>query len=457
MTAGQFNLNATASKCYRDVGIITDAVINDLRFGGNLNSIQAGEEYFIGNNLEYIDGEKNETLDAWGAIRDLAISSLRNHTTQVDGCQLTNGEAEVYVGSNIGLAIGMRVEQYDPNDFTADAQLEDGASPIYTNIPQDTFIKRKIGTTHVELGKADARLTTGETVPVQGPGGSNITLYFTMEQGQWADTLPTTDPTISTSNAGYPECANVASAVDSLIGNIITIINNGIGSVDLVEATATASDYATRATIFTIDPDGSGSPNPHKFETGTAVRLVPRPRWDAEAGKYVEVDKRVVRLPNGFETNRTYYVIAPGRNTAPYNYGTSTLFNGSDQTKLMLAETRANAAAGIYIYSSESETVDPNVEIDLYKFVLDEKYDLDTYKCQLDVAVLVDLLLLVVLLLTLHTSSTFLTQTPLLRKYSSDRSMTPLLCHYLRQTFRETMHSTTAMIPLLVLLMQTVD
>ena len=387
VTAGQFNLNATASKCYRDVGIITDAVINDLRFGGNLNSIQAGEAYFIGNNLEYIDGEKNETLDAWGAIRDLAISSLRNHTTQIDGCQLTNGEAEVYVGSNIGLAIGMRVEQYDPNDFTADAQLDDGASPIYTNIPQDTFIKRKIGTTHVELGKADARLTTGETVPVQGPGGSNITLYFTMEQGQWADTLPTTDPTISTSNAGYPECANVASAVDSLIGNIITIINNGIGSVDLVEATATASDYATRATIFTIDPDGSGSPNPHKFETGTAVRLVPRPRWDAEAGKYVEVDKRVVRLPNGFETNRTYYVIAPGRNTAPYNYGTSTLFNGSDQTKLMLAETRANAAAGIYIYSSESETVDPDVEIDLYKFVLDEKYDLDTYKCQLDVAV----------------------------------------------------------------------
>ncbi|MAH09389.1 MAG: hypothetical protein CL961_06935, partial [Euryarchaeota archaeon] len=387
VTSGDFTVNAQISKCYRDVGIITDAVINDLRFGGNLNTIQAGEAYFIGNNLEYIDGEKNETLDAWDAIRHLSISALRNHTTQVNGCVLTNGSAIIDVGTNTGLTIGMRVEQYDPNDFSVDAQLLDNRNPIYTNIPENTYIKRKIGSTQIELGVENARLDTGATVPVIGPGGNNITLYFTLEKGQWADTLPTTDPTISTSNAGYPECAGVASAVDTLIDNITTIINNGIGSVDLVEATATSSDYATRSTVFTIDIDGTGSPNPHKFETGTAVRLVPRPRWDAEAGKYVEVDKRLVRLPNGFETNRTYYVIAPGRKTAPYDYSGTALFDGSDQTKIMLAETKANAAAGIYLYSSESDTIDENVEIDIYKFVLDEKYDLDTYKCQLDVAV----------------------------------------------------------------------
>ena len=387
VTSGDFTVNAQISKCYRDVGIITDAVINDLRFGGNLNTIQAGEAYFIGNNLEYIDGEKNETLDAWDAIRHLSISALRNHTTQVNGCVLTNGSAIIDVGTNTGLTIGMRVEQYDPNDFSVDAQLLDNRNPIYTNIPENTYIKKKIGSTQIELGVENARLDTGATVPVIGPGGNNITLYFTLEKGQWADTLPTTDPSISTSNAGYPECAGVASAVDTLIDNITTIINNGIGSVDLVEATATSSDYATRSTVFTIDIDGTGSPNPHKFETGTAVRLVPRPRWDAEAGKYVEVDKRLVRLPNGFETNRTYYVIAPGRKTAPYDYSGTALFDGSDQTKIMLAETKANAAAGIYLYSSESDTIDENVEIDIYKFVLDEKYDLDTYKCQLDVAV----------------------------------------------------------------------
>ena len=53
----------------------------------------------------------------------------------------------------------------------------------------------------------------------------------------------------------------------------------------------------------------------------------------------------------------------------------------------MLAETKANAAAGIYIYASESESIDPNVEIDIYQFILDEKYDLHNYKAKLTNAV----------------------------------------------------------------------
>jgi len=386
VNSGGFALDRLSSKCYRDVGIITDAVINDLRFGGNLNSIQAGEAYFIGNNLAYIDGEKTETLDAWGAIKNLAISALRNHTTQVNGCQLVNGSAIVNVGSNTGLAIGMKVTEYLPSDFSSDGQLNVSATPIVTNIESGTFIKRLIGSDQIELGVENARLNTGATKPVIGSGGNNITLYFELEKGYWADTLPVTDPTISTSNAGYPECANTASAVATLVDNIITIINNGIGSVDLVEQVATSADYAKRSTIWTIDTTGTSSPNPHLLETGTAVRLVPRPRWDDEASKYVDVDKRLVRLPNGFETNRTYYVIAPGRKTSPWDYS-STGFAKTESTKLMLAETKANAAAGIYIYSSESDTIDKDVEIDLYQFTLDEKYDLTTYKCGLDIAV----------------------------------------------------------------------
>ena len=103
--------------------------------------------------------------------------------------------------------------------------------------------------------------------------------------------------------------------------------------------------------------------------------------WDVVTGKYVDVDKRLVRLPNGFETNRTYYVIAPGRvTTQPENYGATTFFDGNDQTRLMLATSKENAAAGIYIYASETDSIDSDVEIDMYQFILDEKYDLHNYK-----------------------------------------------------------------------------
>ena len=47
----------------------------------------------------------------------------------------------------------------------------------------------------------------------------------------------------------------------------------------------------------------------------------------------------------------------------------------------MLASSKENAAAGIYIHSAEVEAIDADVEIDIYQFVLDDKYDLHQYKC----------------------------------------------------------------------------
>ena len=49
----------------------------------------------------------------------------------------------------------------------------------------------------------------------------------------------------------------------------------------------------------------------------------------------------------------------------------------------MLASSKENAAAGIYIYASETESIDPDVEIDLYQFIIDDKYDLHNYQCTL--------------------------------------------------------------------------
>ena len=47
----------------------------------------------------------------------------------------------------------------------------------------------------------------------------------------------------------------------------------------------------------------------------------------------------------------------------------------------MLATSPENAAAGIYMYSPETDSVDPDVEIELQQYVLDGKYDLHKYKC----------------------------------------------------------------------------
>ena len=393
LNTGDFTINNEASKCFRDVTYIVDAVVNDLRLGGNLNSIQAGEAYYVGNNLEYIDGEKTETLDAWNYVGQMATAAMRNFDVLAFNCSTTTGSAIVDVNDTRGIIIGMGVKEYDDTDPVNPAYvnglLQSGATQLVSNIPAGTYVKNIVSNTQIELGVNGSRLTEGNTVNALQTS-TTTELYFVYESGIWADTLPTTkivgpagtgeeviqDTTVSSTNR---ECSGTANAIETLVGNITTIINSGLGTVTRQEQTVNTALLASRATVFTIDVSGSGPSNPHDFETGTAVRLVPRPRFDQVTGKYVDVDKRLVRLPNGFDTNRTYYVIAPGRVTQPENYGGTSFFNGTDQTRLMLATSRENAASGIYIYASETDSIDKDVEIDLYQFVLDDKYDLHNY------------------------------------------------------------------------------
>jgi hypothetical protein len=212
---------------------------------------------------------------------------------------------------------------------------------------------------------------------------TNSYLYFTLTSGVYTSQFtPTTDETI-TQHTSYPECADQATAIRQFFTNISTIIQTGLNSVPRVEPSQLTTELASRATVWTLRT-GQGS-NPHNLETGTPIRLVPRPRYDSVTNSYVDVDKRKIRLPNGFETNELYYVIAPARKTKPEPYESTSVFNGSDQTKIMLASSKENAAAGIYIHSAEVDSIDPDIEIDIYQFVLDDRFDLHQYSCVLEV------------------------------------------------------------------------
>jgi hypothetical protein len=667
--------NITIGKCERDIGYFVDAVVNDLRIGGNVNSIQAAEGYYIAGEVAYIAGELNETIDSLDYVKNIMIAAMRNFDYLVRDAETFSGSAIVNVPSTQGLMIGMRVVEYDPSDFT-NGLLNTSNTPIYTNIPQNSFIKNIISDTQIELGIPGAKLNSGSTRNATG-SVSGAFLYFTLENPAWASISPAVDITITQDaqvdgngnplpecqniataiegyfneiflvlNTGYtalggrevdaynaiidnkrfiaaeavyriandptyagtklgqgllastgetiqdacvddventlaaiaynikfggnnrvydaaelyltgahvageetesiaafnlardlaiqamrqetitvegdhgltqtidnqvlpeydsngqlvtPPCADIASAITTSTALITTAINGGsIGNKTLpqftavtrVEPTSDLTGLSARATLFTLATGGvSGNPNPHDLETGTPVRLVPRPKTGTNP------DKRVVRLPKGFDTNTKYYVIAPGRNLYPENFSISNsvitvteaagtsfttanatratvpgiyrslvaqpktdvdgtalargtglrfnltvnadgsiefgnatnnldgianggsryeigdivvigdgqlggsgapdleieitavspadypgVFDGTETNKLMLATSPENAAAGIYMYSSETDSVDPEVEIVINSFVLDSKYDLHKYK-----------------------------------------------------------------------------
>jgi hypothetical protein len=403
---GQWSQVSEASKCKRDIGYIVEAVVSDLRLGGNENVINAAEAYYTaiplandttdgnqdGFTLDYIENEKTETLEAWKYVRNLAISAMRNHDTYITGASTVSGSSIVTVPSTIGLAIGMKVESV--NTIPADQNTVVSQT---STIPDNAYIK-KIGdgqnglaANQIQLGVYGSRFDLGTTVNATSTLPS-VNLYVKLETGVWSTDLePTTDEAViqdynytalgdgSISSPGG-ECASVVDGIIIYFNIIDTILNSGIGTVPRVPSVLSTASLAQRATLFNLvekDSQGNNTTNPHDMETGTPVRLVPR------AKKGTNPDKRLIRLPKGFDTNTTYYVIAPGRKTDPFDYSNSIGFNGDNQQTLLLATSEENSCAGIYIYSPETDSIDKDVEIDVYQYLLDTNYDLHRYQTNL--------------------------------------------------------------------------
>ena len=66
------------TKCYRDIGLVADALANDIRFGGNSYTVTAIEKYFNNDILDYIIGELQETTEAYEHLVGLAKLAINN-------------------------------------------------------------------------------------------------------------------------------------------------------------------------------------------------------------------------------------------------------------------------------------------------------------------------------------------------------------------------------------------
>ena len=74
------NLKYSRTKCKQDVGFIIDAIAYDLTYGGNWQSVRAGEAYYEGTNFNISASEKQATLDAYAYLKALLQTVGRNIT-----------------------------------------------------------------------------------------------------------------------------------------------------------------------------------------------------------------------------------------------------------------------------------------------------------------------------------------------------------------------------------------
>ena len=71
------SFNYDEAKCYRDVGLILDAVSQDIILGGNSKSIEAGVAYW-GSGYNYVAGQESTTTLAINYARDLCLQVIAN-------------------------------------------------------------------------------------------------------------------------------------------------------------------------------------------------------------------------------------------------------------------------------------------------------------------------------------------------------------------------------------------
>jgi len=80
-------------KCYRDTGLIVDAVSQDILLGGNQKSVEAGLSYWSAG-YNYVTGQETTTTAAINHARDIALQIIANQTVtpqlQTEATQIIN-------------------------------------------------------------------------------------------------------------------------------------------------------------------------------------------------------------------------------------------------------------------------------------------------------------------------------------------------------------------------------
>jgi len=430
-------------KCKRDIGIVVDAIAEDLAIGANYNIITATKSYFdsTGNTLinNGLAGEITQSVTAFEEARNLCFKAVTNQLNVRDleipegpaelgvpGPNIPNDNPNAYldVRNEINALFGILITKLQNGNYLYPTlKYNSGVQSLTGELDISVYAFKKARDLAI-LAMRNWRTgdgTTTDPLYVKTPGN---TLNYQI------------DPTIDTTTAGVPVCADVAYTIttefdilitslnntaplppktfgsseyverqrpqrDNTISNdtatpdnkcastkdaiiekmrvIDSIIRNGVDAEPLVSQLVNTSSFAQRATLFRV-----AGANPHNLETGTPVRLVAVARRDSITGKPVNVNKGLIRLPRGFDSNKKYYIIAPGKITAPYDYsqgGVTSQFN--DNQVFMLATSTENAAAGNYIYSSETEGMSPDIQVEVHQYLTDVNYDLHRYTCSL--------------------------------------------------------------------------
>ena len=225
------NYNSNETKCRRDIGLFVDALVADVRSGGNVNVVNFAKSYFEGTTFinNGVVGEQAETWTALAKARDLAYRAINNLMYYKVMPTSGAGADGVY---NLN----------DPSTYDGTTAVVEFTPSAATYTPNNGNMVLTIGT-HT--------LTTSDTVKIRP---HSLRFQCTSDGGQQILTYP--EP--------YSTSFESDLAISATSGTTITV---NVGASPLQQFTPTGATYnpATGDMVITIGT--------HTLEVGKKVTI----------------------------------------------------------------------------------------------------------------------------------------------------------------------------------------
>jgi hypothetical protein len=268
-------------KCSRDVGLIIDAVVDDMVFNTNYKSVQAGISYYRGTASNVINNQKTETIAGINFARDAVLDILSSDSSQ--GPEYTRVQTNFNTITNIinnGLGVAPSYAFNNAIGTTTNRSrskvilqanrnflIEEGIAYITANYPglsyNSTKCRRDIGyiidavTYDITYGgnsqtadAADEYYSTGTLQVPTGEKQATIDTFAYLKTVAAQCLVNTTVTPLNNSasqNTSNPAATNTEVTISNDLFDIVTnLIENAYSStITLEESASTIADNAT--------------------------------------------------------------------------------------------------------------------------------------------------------------------------------------------------------------------
>ena len=258
-------INPSEDRCKRDIGVLLNAFIRDLRLGGNSSTINNAQYYFSAGTQQGIENQLEESVETFRYAKNLAIAAMQNWDTfRIAPDSPSASELDFFPGTISGIVSGMEVYSIGPS-LPTDAASQ---ASILASATLVGYVSRDIDYTGTTIQIVDA---FGVPVTTGISSNNDTPYYFKLAAGRgetWTDPgtpagdAPAVDPSVLQDyDYATGECADIRSALDVLFR--IT--------EEILEAKAVSVSVSADQVTLAEDPFlAAGEP---ALQTGDTVRI----------------------------------------------------------------------------------------------------------------------------------------------------------------------------------------